>query len=174
MHGLMGQIQDTQLLGLMADASLKKSSTASFPSPKPKMLLSGLPEIVGDDEVLARFLTSSSHFNSRGVRHTVFLPEPNDRETSVFRHNGVPPEELWAMARDRAAQGRTIHGAALVTTDAVRLLHLEVTAAEPPPRHAAIRNWPWIEDDPELRKAHHKNLAMSLASKAELILRTAI
>ena len=44
----------------------------------------GLPEIVADEEDLARFLTSSSQFNTQVVKHAAFLPSQNDGVTSVF------------------------------------------------------------------------------------------
>jgi hypothetical protein len=132
-------------------------------------LPSGLPERVADREDLARFLTSSSQFNSKMVKPSAFLPEPKDRETSVFRHGDEPREVLWAVGHEHAAQGRTIHGAAIFKAGAVRGVGLEVIADEPPPRPAAIKNWPWIEDDPELRKAQQKELANLLASKAEFL-----
>jgi hypothetical protein len=78
-------------------------------------------------------------------------------------------EALWAIANEHAAQGRTIHGAALLKAREVRVASLEVVSDEPPPRHAAIRNWPWIEEDPELQRAQQKELANSLASTAELL-----
>lgn len=71
------------------------------------MLSSGLPEQVADEENPARFLTSNSQFNSKGVKHNVLLPEPEAQETSVFRHGREPREALWAIGReqDRAFEG---------------------------------------------------------------------
>jgi hypothetical protein len=134
-----------------------------------EMLPSGLPERVADEEDLARFLMSSSQFNSRMAKPSAFLPEPKTRDTSVFRHGREPLENLWAIGNQHVAQGRNIHGAAILTARDVRTSRLEVIADEPPPKHAAIRNWPWIENDPELRKAQQKELANLLASKAVLL-----
>jgi hypothetical protein len=53
----------------------------------------------------------------------------------------------------------------------VRAVLLEVLADEPPPRHAAIRGWPWLDDDPDLRKAERKERAAQIASKAILLRR---
>jgi hypothetical protein len=136
-----------------------------------EILPSGLPEIVADEEDLARFLTSSSQFNSRMAKPSAFLPEIEGRETSVFRLRIDLRESLWATGDEYVAQGRTIHGAAVFKARDVRGIQLEVLADEPPPRHAAIRNWPWLEPDPALRKAQHKELATLLASRAELILK---
>jgi hypothetical protein len=66
---------------------------------------------------------------------------------------------------------RNLYGAAIFNARAVRSAHLEVVADEPPPRHAAIRGWPWIEGDPELQKAAQKERATLIASQAALVLR---
>lgn len=67
------------------------------------MLASGLPEIVADDEDLARFLTSSSQFNTQMAKPAAFLPSTSDRETSVFRHGREPRETLWAIGDKHVA-----------------------------------------------------------------------
>lgn len=135
------------------------------------MLPSGLPELVGDSEDLARFLTSSSQFNSQMAKPSAFLPAPRDRETSVFRHSSEPQAQLWQIGDEHAAASRTVHGSAIVKTIDVRLVGLSVLADEPPPRHAAIRDWPWHDSDPELQKAKQKERAALVASKALLVLR---
>jgi len=130
-------------------------------------LLSGLPETVGGDEDLARFLTSSSWYNSLMAKPAAFLPNPKDRETSVFRHGAEPAADLWRIAREYVPRERTLHGAALFTARSVRAALLEVAASEPPPRHAAVVGWPWLED-PELQKAQQKERALVLAQASEL------
>ncbi|MGE0827165.1 MAG: hypothetical protein AB7G75_28565 [Candidatus Binatia bacterium] len=134
-------------------------------------LPSGLEEIVADDEDLARYLTSSSQFNAVMVKPAAFLPNPKDRETSVFRHGSEPRDRLWAIGFEHAAGDRNVHGAAICKAHHVREAQLEVTADEPPPRHAAIRGWPFSESDPELQKARQKELAALIASKAEVVRR---
>jgi hypothetical protein len=135
------------------------------------MLASGLPEIVADDEDLARFLTSSSQFSAQMVKPAVFLPSAKDRETSVFRYGSEPRDVLWAIGEEHAVGSRTLHGAAIVKAHDVRTALLDVIAAEPPPRHAAIAGWPWLEDDRELQKSQQKERAVLLASKAALLRR---
>jgi hypothetical protein len=130
-----------------------------------KVLPSGLPSKVDDREELARFLTQSGHFNSLVVRPAAFLPNPRDRETSVSRHGQEPADSLWALGR-LAAEGRKLYGAGIFTAQAVRAVQLCVAADEPPPRHAVICNWPWVDDDPELQKAKQKELALSLSRAA--------
>jgi hypothetical protein len=133
------------------------------------MLASGLPELVADDEELARFLTSSSQFTAQLAKPAAFMPSPKDCETSVFRHGSEPREVLWAA--EHIAEGRRVHGAAVVKAAAVRAALLDVIAAEPPPRHAAIVGWPRLDNDAELQKAQHKERAAHIASKAVLLRR---
>lgn len=128
-------------------------------------LPSGLPEIVDDGEDLARFLFSSGQYNTTAVKHTAFLPNPKDNETSVFRHGAVPAKELWKLGSDLASSGRELRGAAILKAGDVRNATLDIIAAEPPFRHAAIRNWPH-DNDPILQKAKQKELAILLASAA--------
>jgi hypothetical protein len=136
------------------------------------MLPSGLTELVGDDESLARFLPSKNHFNTRGVKHAAFLPSAAAHETSVFRHTGDPASELWAIGAEHlTVAGRAFHGAAIVKAREVRAASLDVGADEPPPRHAIIKGWP-VDPDPELQKAQHKARAMSVAAQASLLLRS--
>lgn len=131
-------------------------------------LPSGLAEVVGDDEGLARFLTSSSQFNSVMVKPSTFLPNPKDRETSVFRHGAEPREALWQIGLENV-RDRKVYGAALVKARQVRAALLEVAATEPPPRHAGLVGWPWLSD-PELQKAAQKERAALIARVAQLLL----
>lgn len=133
-------------------------------------LLSGLSDSISDDEDLARFLTQTSHFTASLVKHTAFLPSPKDRETSVSRHGPEPREELWTIGLS-AAGTRSLYGAAIFKAQCVRDARLEVSTDEPPPRHAVIRGWPWDEADPELQRAKQKELALLIASKANLLRR---
>lgn len=135
------------------------------------MLASGLPDIVADDENLARFLTSSSQFNAQMAKPSAFLPAASERETSVFRHGSEPRDALWAIGDEHAAGHRNIHGAAVVKARDVRAVLLDVIADEPPLRHAAIKGWPWLEDDPEEQKAQQKELANQVASRAMVVRR---
>lgn len=134
------------------------------------MLPSGLPDLVADDEDLARFLTQSSHFTSAMAKPAAFLPSPKGRETSVSPQGRAPLESLWTIGLE-AAGDRNLYGAAVFKARVVRAAQLEVAADEPPARHAVIRNWPWIEGDPELQKAAQKEKAILIASEAVLLLR---
>jgi len=128
-------------------------------------LPSGLPEEIADDEDLARFLTSSRQFNSTIVSPAAFLPSPKSQETSVSRHGSEPSKRLWKIGTEAAGE-RSLHGAAIFKARDVRAAKLEVFADEPPPRHAAIRQWPFLENDPDEQKAQQKEQALMLASAA--------
>ncbi|MEI7732810.1 MAG: hypothetical protein WCO56_24775 [Verrucomicrobiota bacterium] len=133
-------------------------------------LPSGLPEIVANEEDLARFLTQSNQFTASMAKPSAFLPSPRDHETSVSRHGNEPLENLWAMG-NAAAGERNLYGAAIFKANTARLAQLDVIADEPPPLHAVIRGWPWDESDPELQKAKQKEKAALIASEAVLLLR---
>lgn len=131
-------------------------------------LPSGLPEIVVDEEDLARFLTQRSHFSLQMPKASAFLPSPRDRETSVSRHGTEPSGRLLELGKE-AAGDRTLYGAAIIKAASVRSAKLEVESSEPPLRHAAIRKWLWPEDD-DLRRAQQKEQALVLASRTTHLL----
>ena len=135
-----------------------------------EVLASGLAEIVADEESLARFLTSSSQFNSIGAKPSAFLPNPKDRAKSVFRHRGQPRDSLWQIAEAHMAGVRTF-GAAIVKAKYIRAAGLDVVAQEPPLRHANIVGWPWTQTDPEMMKAEHKERALIIVQWAEVVRR---
>lgn len=132
-------------------------------------LPSGLPVAVADDEPLARFLKSSSWYNTFGAKPVAFLPNSNNGETSVFRHGETPEEPLWAIGQSIVSgSSRNIHGVAFVAAGDVRSETLGVTAKEPPERHANIDNWP-VDTDPVLQKAKQIEIAICLAEKSALL-----
>jgi hypothetical protein len=135
------------------------------------MLPSGLAENVDDEEDLTRFLTSSSQFNAVMVKPAVFLPNPKNGETSVFRHGSFPRALLWQIAKEQVRADRTLHGAAIVKAKHVRSALLDVVAQEPPPRHANIVGWPSPTTDPDLGKAARRERALVIAQHAELVRR---
>jgi len=133
-------------------------------------LPSGLDTIVGDDEYLARFLTSSSQFNSVGVKPSAFLPNPKDRASSVFRHGASPRSSLLKIGKTLVAGERKLHGVAICKAHHIRAALLDVVAQEPPPKHANIIGWPWLISDPELEKAQQKERAALVAQYAEMLI----
>ncbi|MDZ4817605.1 MAG: hypothetical protein SGJ20_01390 [Planctomycetota bacterium] len=135
------------------------------------MLASGLADTVDNEEDLARFLTSSGHFNAAGAKPAAFLPNAKNGETSVFRHGSHPPASLWQIANDHVGAARTLHGAAIVKAKHVRSVLLDAVAQEPPPRHANIVNWPSSQADPDMTKAAQKERAALIAQHAEVLRR---
>src|ERR1051325_8386682 len=126
-------------------------------------LPSGLSDTIDANEDLARFLTQSSHFSTLIAKPAAFLPSRKDRETSVSRHGSEPSNRLWEIGLE-AAQERKLYGAAIFKAGDVTTAQLQAVADEPPPRHAVIRGWPWIANDPELQRAQQKEKAAILAS----------
>jgi hypothetical protein len=102
------------------------------------------------------------------VKGAALLPSSKDNETSVYRHGAQPAERLWQIGQ-RAAGNRQLHGVAIFKAEHVRAVQLDVFAAEPPPRHAAIRGWPRAENDAELTKAQQKELAAAIAQHARTV-----
>jgi len=132
-------------------------------------LPSGLPEIVKDDEDLARFLTSASQFTAKGAKPSAYMPSELYRNTSVLRHGAEPKSELLGIWNRNSQPGRNLHGIAICKAAAVRSAKLEVAADEPPPRHANIEGWPWNDADPDMGKAARKELAAVIAENADVI-----
>jgi hypothetical protein len=132
------------------------------------MLPSGLPEFVEDDEALARFLVSSSHFSATIVKPAAFLPNPKAQmTTSVSRHGAALREELIHIGR-ALRPDRTLHGVAICKAADVRSARLDVISDEPPPRHANIVGWP-VDADPTFQKAAQLKRAIEIASQSQLI-----
>lgn len=134
------------------------------------MLPSGLPETVGDDEQIAVFLTSSSHFNATLVKSAAFVPNAKNGEKSVCRHPSEPNTELQRLAAVYLPHIST-HGAGVVAVDVVRGPGVELTLApgEPPDRHANMKGWTWSASDPKMGKAKNIVRAKLLAEKSTLV-----
>lgn len=128
------------------------------------MLSSGLPEQVGDDERLARVLTSSGHYSTerRCAKPPALLPDENGRK-SVFRISGLDEAAIQQLAITHVCGRR--HGAMTFIASNVRQEGLEISPSEPPPRHADLLLWPDGRGDPELKKARQKEVALAIISK---------
>lgn len=131
-------------------------------------LPSGLPDLVGDGEDLARFLTQSNQFNALMAKPAAFLPNPKYRNTSVFRC-GDDAERLRQTWQKTTNGQRPLKAAAICKTSDVRNAGLDVITAEPPDAHANIEGWPWLANDPELQKAKQMEMAGEIAKYAELV-----
>jgi len=130
------------------------------------LLASGLEDVIGDSESLARFITSSGHFakTTGRVKYPAFLPDKTDHETSVFRVNALDESQISKVGSDNVPNGH-FHGAAIVLARVAREAHLEVAADEPPHRHGVFRNWP-KDDDPIAQKSARMSIAEEIAEDA--------
>ncbi|MBC8413193.1 MAG: hypothetical protein ISR96_07035 [Nitrospira sp.] len=124
-------------------------------------------------EDLSRFILDKRHWfktdnppvQSR-VKYVVFLPNPNNGETSVFRTSDIEDELIWSIG-DRevsAHREKPILGRVDIAVAVVISKDLEVISSEPPERHANITSW---SDE----KSNQKLIALELAAKARLYLR---
>jgi hypothetical protein len=132
-------------------------------------LPSGLPETVGDEELISRFLTSRNHYNASSVKPSAYLPNPKTGDLSVARHSAEPISESERIAKQDFNLEKA-SGVALLHARAFREEGLDFEADDNPPRHADVVGWPWLKDDPELSKAKQKLKAASLAQKAKRII----
>jgi len=118
---------------------------------------------VEDDEVVARFLFDRDDFvpTTGRVKPKPFLPSPEDDATSVFRTGGLSETDTWALASPRGMRIAKARGT--LQGGQIRWAGLDVVPMVPPPRHAAIVNWP--------AKDARLSLAQRLAELAKLVLR---
>lgn len=96
---------------------------------------------VREEETLARYLFSKSHFrtSTNTVKHHAFMP-PSDKRLSVFRTDELAEEEIWALGDSLRAEAMAAR--ADITVLSVKATGLAVDPDEPPPRHACIVGWP--------------------------------
>lgn len=127
-------------------------------------LLSSLPDTIGDDERIARYVRQSRFAKNGRIKHETFLPAP-DHDTSVFRVDEWSTEEIRDSAIEHVKE-RAKNGAAIFKASSVATAKLIVTAKEPPLRHANINGWS-MDEDPQRRKSERKSAAMALASESE-------
>jgi hypothetical protein len=129
-------------------------------------LPSGLPAELADSETLGRAIISSSHLalSTSRIKHPAFLPAP-DNETSVFRLDSLTDVQIRECAMV-AANGRGLHGMAMVSAKICQSAGLEVEPKEPPPYHANLIHWPVLPTNPQMQKAMRKQIAIQIAEEA--------
>ncbi|MFC1573241.1 hypothetical protein ACFL6M_06540 [Candidatus Eisenbacteria bacterium] len=119
------------------------------------------------NEKLARFLTSRSHYSpgNRVVKARAFMP--HDEELSVFCVAGLPYSDIVALGDNlNLPPQRRLHGHAILGEKQVIDKDLSVARDDSPPRHANIRGWP-----PE--KHQRLAIAQDLAAAADLFVHSA-
>jgi hypothetical protein len=117
-----------------------------------------MPDPVTESESLSRFIFEKGLIRpDYTLRHTVFMPNKKNGETSVFRISGISEEQIWNIAFDVAKKRvKQLFGRADILASKVFAKELQVVPKEPPPRHANIIGWP---DDPSLTKSIAQELA---------------
>src|SRR5688572_1232276 len=109
-------------------------------------------EPVSDSERITRFIVERSKFSpSTGrIKHNAFVP-PNNRRLSVYRTEGLPNPEVWAIGNDFVAPalGKPILARGDLQAAEFFKWNLRI---EPDPtphnRHCNVINWPeseWLQ-----------------------------
>jgi len=114
-------------------------------------------------ENLTRFIFHRNNYrpSNNTVKYNVFLPNPNDGKTSVFRISDLSDNDIWNIGkniREKPAIGR-----ADIISEKVLSKNLKIIPSEPPKYHADISNWP-------AESSEQKLIALELAEEAQLFL----
>ena len=101
------------------------------------------------------------------AKPAAFLPHPEYRNASVFRigNDSACLTQSW---KDTSDGTRALNAVAFCTAADVRNAGLDVIASEPPPAHANIEGWPWL-NDPDLQKARQKEHASRIAEATSIL-----
>ena len=120
---------------------------------------------ISEEEKVARYIFSRSHFSRKSLRVKAEAYMPNGGEVSVFRTNGLDEATIWGIGSDLAKKReRVLYGRGDTIVSEIRKASLHIRSEEPPPRHANIVGWP--END----KPRQKILALQIAAAATLVL----
>lgn len=121
---------------------------------------------VGADELLSRFLFSSSDYaiGERRVKPRAFLP-PKDGKTSCFRVDGLTQAHIERLGKDKvaAARGKPLRGWATLKASIIASQGLSFDPDDTPPRHVNLASWP-VDKDEQLEIAQE----LAAASKLRL------
>ena len=106
------------------------------------------PSVIREEEVLSRFINSTSHYRKekKRVLYGAFLPTRNG-ETSVFRTSDLAESAIWSLAQEQLAprlpSGRRIHGRGDIEVSGIRSTGLRVEPEVSTHHlHANILGWP--------------------------------
>jgi hypothetical protein len=126
-----------------------------------------LKATVDDNEKLARYIFSASHFSRKASRVKAEAYMPSRGEVSVFRIDGLDQASIWEIGSDIAKKRkRTLYARGDTKAEDVREVGLNIRPDEPPPCHANIVDWP-----PDNEKPRQKLIALQLAATATLVLK---
>ena len=82
---------------------------------------------------------------------------------------GADPARLVETWNQNNTGDRPLKAAAICKAQHVRAAGLDVIASEPPPTHANVEGWPWLENDAELQKAQQLECAIQIATEAAVV-----
>jgi hypothetical protein len=126
------------------------------------------PQLIGDDEILARFVMRREWIRSDDtVRPDAFIP-PRDLNLSVTRHAGLSGDQLWHRGHGVASlHSKPLLGRADIRAASVRKTESSSMNVIPAPlpenvQHAHIVGWP-------SEKPRQKHIAQQLAVTALLV-----
>ncbi len=128
---------------------------------------------INPSETLSRFILQKQHWYKEVnpqtkslVKYAVFMPNPNNGETSVFRTSDISDDEIWDIGDCEVSvkRGKPVLGRADIISNIVISRDLVITPIEPPERHANITGWP---DE----RSKQRLMALELAAEASLYLR---
>ncbi|MCY4261745.1 MAG: hypothetical protein OXC97_00255 [Candidatus Dadabacteria bacterium] len=123
-----------------------------------------MTDFISDDELLARYITSSRWYrkSDQTVKPDAFVPPEDPLELSTTRHLNLSEDRIWDIGQKIATgQSRNLHGRADIKVLHVILQSLSVVS-DPTlcnPNHANIIKWPD-------KKNARKLLALELAKNA--------
>lgn len=118
-----------------------------------------LPNIVADDEFLARYIVYGNHIRADNtVKPDAFVPSPH-AQLSVTRHLGLTDNDIWMIGTKVAKhRERELTGHVDVACLHYRKEQLCVRSSPLPnnPNHADVIGWP-------VEKAQQKLIALEIA-----------
>lgn len=119
---------------------------------------------INPNEVVARYLLSSSDFSHSRVKPRALEPSPSDQCTSVFRIDGLAENDVWDMGTRfvAAPRARRVHARVDINVSKIINMNLSVRPDEPPVRHALIYGW---STEKHARMAKAQELAVQASLK---------
>jgi hypothetical protein len=122
---------------------------------------------VADDELLARFVLSSSHFRSKDqtIKPDAFMPHKVRLDLSLTRHLGLTALEIWEIGAGIANSRQpscTLYGRGDIIARSFTDVALRIEPTPAPKNHVNIIGWP-------ADKAAQKSLAQQLAALAKYV-----
>lgn len=128
---------------------------------------SDLPTTVGDDESIARFIFSSSHFakGASRVKYGAYQPAKNG-EASVYRINELSINEVWDIGIEyvETDQRKIRAYAETKALDVIRQKLKVIPDTKVHFRHANIVAWPQAKDEVKM-------LAIEIANSSKLLVK---